>query len=618
MTEWSRCARRGCACLALAVCLLARDGWAAPAVGSDTCPARLRWTNATAGAITLDVEGVGPRRVDAGATAALCRPAGPTGYLVQGADWQFRGTVDAAAGDVRSVVLRAPGGTLSVHNRSEEPQAIAIDGAPPANLGPSESKSFGPLAAGEHRVVARSLRSAAHHGAVVLVAAGRQAVAVIPAPRSKLRLRNPLDEPSRVLVDGQPFGQVGPRAELWVVGVGPGGHAVRWQGDTSGRIADETWLADDPAARRSGAIALQVRNRTGEDLTLPRELAHVGAVLPAGATPTWSLVRGDYRLHATGVDSGLDYGFDVRADAAAAQSWRIDRPTATLRVVNRAGEPAVVSVHGARVASLGHGRETLLRVPAGRLQLRATLAGRPEPHTAGAMLLGGEQGLWTISARDTHVVVANQWPEPLDVRLDGRRAAVVAAGGDVRLPVQPGRHTVQVFQHRLGWRESVQLVVRDGDRLAAVFRPPGAAVAIDNRRAAVPATLAVDGAAIRVAAGERASLPVAAGTVHAQTESAEGVRERSDRAAAPTQQLSLPPPPLRRVQLTVVGAKDRSVSVQWNDGAPRSLGPDQRWVVGEVAADRHVVTVIDGARVVRKLVAIDGRRAAVELRIGGR
>ncbi len=601
-----------------ALTALATQAWAAPTVGTAECPARLRWTNATGGPLELDVESVGPRKVAAASTAAVCRPAGATGYLVRAAHWQYAGTLAAAAGDQRTVVLRTPGGTLTVHNRSAEAQAIRIDGAPPADLGPGQTKTFGPLPAGEHRVAAESLRSAQRWGGVVSVAPGRQAIAVVPAPRGKLKLRNPLDEPVRVLVDGQPFGQVEALGELWVVGVGPGGHAVRWQGERTSKIADETWLADDPAARRSGVIALAVRNRTGEDLQFPAELAHLGGVLPADATPTWSLVRGDYRLRATGVDSGLGYWFDVRADSPAAQAWRIERPTATLRVVNQAGQSAALRIHGAYVADIRHGTRATFRVPAGRLQLRATLKGRTEPQTAGAMLQAGEQGQWTIAASDTHIVVVNHWPEPLDVRLDGRRAALVAAGGDVRLPALPGDHHIEVFQHRLSWRESSRMAVRDGDRLRAEFRPPGAAIALDNRRGAGPATLEVDGKGVRAAAGERATLAVPAGTVHAQTEAADGNRERTDVAAAPTQQLAVEPPQRQQVSVTVVGATDRAVAVQLDDGETRKLSPGQRWVMGKVATDRHVITVTDGDRVVRKLVRFDGRRAAVELRIGSR
>ncbi len=590
----------------------------APAVGSSACPARLRWINATGAAITLDVDGVGPRALTAGATAAVCKAAGLVGYLVQTADWQFRATVDAARGDERSIVVRAPGGTLTVHNRSAEPQAIRIDGAPPADLPAGQAKTFGPLAVGEHRVAAESQRSAGRWGAGVVIQAGRQTTAIVPAPAGKLKLRNPLEEPARVMVDGQPFGQVGPRAELWVVGVGPGGHAVRWQGEVSNKLVDETWLADDPAARRSGTIALAVRNRTGEDLQLPPELAHLSGVLPADATPTWALVRGDYRLHATGVDSGLEYWFDVRKDSAASLAWRIVRPTASLRVVNQSGERASLRIHGAQVAILQPGAQGQFKVPAGRLQLAATLTSRPQPQTAGVLLQAGQQGLWTIAARDTHIVVVNRWPEPLDVRLDGRRVALVAANADVRLPVRPGDHTVEVWQHRLGWREASRLQVRDGDHLRALFTPPGAAVALDNRHGGQAAALQVDGKGVRAAAGERATLPVAAGTVHAVTESADGEREKSELAASPTQQLAVAPPPHRQVRVTVVGAADRAVSVQLDDGERRTLAAGQRWQAGALAADRHVVTVTDGERVVRKLVVLDGRRAAVELRIGRR
>ncbi|MSQ84587.1 MAG: hypothetical protein EXR77_17190 [Myxococcales bacterium] len=587
----------------------------APAL-KDECPCRLRWTNASNEPIAVDAAATGPRILAVGQTAGLCRPAGETTYLVDAGTWRYTAAAQCLVDETRTVIVRSPGGSLQVHNDTGEPQNFAVDNGTAASIAAGSAKIFGPLTVGRHALTARSQHSAQAWAGTAVIVAGRQMGVHLPKPKGKLKLVNPLAELTALLVDGRPFGQVGAHAEVWITAVGPGGHAVRWQGVDSGKIRDEVWLADDSSARRSGSLTLDVSNLTGEDIELPPELAHLGGVLPTKARTKWSLVRGDYRLHGTGRESGLDYWFDVRNVSAQQQKWRIKRPTAMLRVVNRGGETAVVLIHGANVATLRDKGVGVFRVPAGSLQLRAERMGRSEVQTAGVFLQPHDQALWTIAARDTHVVVKNEWPEVLDVRVDGRRAAQVAAGGDVRLPLKAGQHELQVWQHRLGWHETSQLQIKDGERLRAIFGPPSAAVALDNRAGTQAATLTTDGIQVQAPAGKRAVLPVPAGAVHLTTATVDGERsERSQLVAAPTQQFTLPPPARRQIQLTIIAAPDRGAVVQIDDGPARTLAAGEQWVVGQVQAREHLVIIQDGSRQVRAALKIDGRKAKVHVQL---
>lgn len=596
-----------------------------PAAAAE-CACKLRWVNAGNSPLTVTVASQAPQKLPPKAAAEWCRKAGDSadrtvGYVAAADGWQLAGTATCTTGETRTVSLQAPGGSVLVRNRTPEPQGISIDGGPPVLAQPGAEKLFGPLPAGLHRVVSRSRRSAWAWGRAVQVGAGGQVAVNLPRPSGTLKLHNPLAEPAQVLVDGAPFGLVAADAEIWLAGMGPGAHPVRWQGDTTGKFSEELYVADDPTARLSGLIRLRAINRTGEDLQLPAELANLGGKLKAKAQADWLLQRGDYRLHATGADSGLDYVFDVRKRSQADQKWTIARPTALLRVRNLAGEAAKISVHGADVAVLPHNSKALLRVPAGRLQLAARVASRAEPQRAGIFLRGHEQAQWTVAARETCAIVVNRWPEPLELRVDGRRAATLAAGGDIRVPLRPGKHTLQLRQWRTGWLETAELVLRDGDKQRAEFAPPSANVVLDNRHGSEPAGLWIDGQGKGAAAGKTAAMTTPAGTVHARTENADGSRERLIEAAVlPTQQFKALPPPRQTVDLFVVAAADRGAQVQVDDGPPRRLAAGEKWPVGPVSASDHVLTVQDNGRTVRALVRVDGNRGqlVVQLRRGGK
>jgi len=580
-----------------------------PSEASD-CSRALRWVNATGGPITVDVDGVGPRVLAAGRSARTCAPGEVVRYRVSAGGWRYRAQVEVAPRVTRTIRVRPPGGTIAVHNRLTEGVAVEVDRGEAVEIGAGRTVVIGPFEPGERDVAVRALGRAWAFGATVKVGAGRVTDLRLPRPTGRVRVTNPFAETAELAVGGRAFGDVAARAEVWVAGLGPGRHPVRWRARSGATVLQEA-LAGDLSAPRPATMEVEVDNRTGEDLDLPAALAAIGTALPRRACATWTLARADVRLRATGRESGLDYWFDARAGAATPRRWVVARPTALLRVDNRAGEPARLQVAGVDSGSLPAGASIGLRVPAGRLHLRADLPGRTDPQRAGTFLAAGEHGRWTIAARETNVTIASSWPDPLEVRFDSRRLGPLAARGELRVPVAPGDHDIEVRQPRIGWAESASVMVRDGERRTIAFAPPGAAIRVDNRHGDGDVVIAVDGAsAATAAAGGSALIEADAGVRYAEVRSGDGSRRVTATVrAAPTEQVQVAAPPRARVALTITALAPCSIAI--DGGAPRALAAGARWDVGEVDAGPHLVAVDQGGRHLRAQVDVDGARRAV-------
>ena len=600
--------------MAMATAALAAAGWAAePAVGK--CAMGVTWRNASGVAVTLDVQGKGPQKLDAGRSSRYCAPTSDVAYGVQAGAWLYAAKLQLRPGEHRTIELRAPGGTVEVLNRTEEPQAVAVDGAATVTLQAGEHRVLGPLQHGTHALVARSLRSAWVWGTTVKVRPGHTINVTLPPPRGKVRLRNPMAEAAALTIGTRPYGVVPVGGELWVVGLAAGSHAIRWTGSVLGKQVDETAVANDPDAQRSLVVQLTAINATGEDVELPVAMAAAATVLQAGTRQTWVVPRAEFRITATGRDSGLPYTFDIRKRGAAVAQWRLTRPTAIVRVHNRSGEPAVLTVHGSPVATLANGAKIVLRVPAGRLQVAAALASRPQPQRAGLMLQANQQALWVVAARETALTVHNKWPEPLELRVDGRRIGLLQANGDVRVPLAPGQHDLMVANWRLGWLERTRILLHDGENSHPTFAPPSAAAHLDNTPRKVAGELWIEnGHALDVAAGATGAVAIAPGHTFLQARDAAGQRgENSEFWSAPTEQVAVPLPPHKKVRVVVVADTAKPVNVGIDDGKSRILHPGEHWPAGEFTAATHLLTIDDNGRRISSRLTLDGRKSEVRI-----
>lgn len=584
--------------------------------GEGGCEREVRWRNRTDTALGLAIDGLTPRKIASRQTARWCAPTAIVGYAVRGSGWQYRGQVVVAAGERHTVELTAPGSSIQVINRTAEPQGIALDGDALGDVLAGESKLFGPVAVGDRHLTAHSLRSAWVWGKHLRLEHGARVDVELPSPSGVLRLLNPLAEPAQVAVDGKPLGAVARQARLAAIGLGPGAHQVRWVGVDSGVVARQVVAADDALDRRSPTVEARVANRSGEALLLPAGLRDVGLHLPAHATATWHLPRGDYGVVATGVESGLPYKLEVLSNGPAQLSWTIRRPTALVRVINESGELVKVAVPALGPLPIPAGKSALLRVPAGRLALAAHQADRDQASKVSMFLRGGEEATWRVAARETALVVANGWSEPAQLLVDGRLVGLVAGRKDFRVPVSPGEHTAELLVTRIGWRETVRVLVRDGDRRTLRFEPPGAALHLDNRGGPAELALVLDGATAATAApGAQVSVSVPAGRVAVRVTGQDGARQRQERAT-PTQQVQAQAPPHAKVKVVVTSAADRVLQVGWDGAALRTLSAGEVWQVGMLERGDHLLSVIDRGRLARALVTVHGHHAdmAIELR----
>ena len=583
---------------------------------ADGCEREIRWRNRTSTALQLAVDGLAPRVIAAGQQARWCAPGTIVGYTVQGSDWQYRGQAVVTDGERHQIDLTAPGSSIRVFNATAEPQSIALDGDAMGAVAPGESKIFGPVAVGDRHLTASSLRSAWVWGKHLKLVAGARVDVALPSPSGVVRLLNPLDEDAQVAVDGKPFGAVGRAARVSAIGLGPGAHQVRWVGMATGAVSRQVVAADDALDTKSPTVQARVSNRTGEELLLPQGLRDIGVSLPAHATATWQLPRGDYGVVAVGADSGLPYKLEVLTRGPAQLSWTIRRPTALVRVVNASGDLVKVDVPALGPLPVPAGKSALLRVPAGRLSLVARQDDREQTSKVSMFLRGGEEATWRVAAQETAVVVANGWSEPAQLLVDGRLVGPVASRNDFRVPVSPGEHTVQLLVPRIGWREQTRVRVRDGDRLLVRFEPPGAALHLDNRGGPSELELFIDGVAVVAAKpGAQARATVPAGRVAVRVAGTGGTVERQERVA-PTQQLQVLAPPHPKVKVTVINSMDHELQVGWDGAALRVLAAGEAWSGTELELGDRLLSVVDQGRSARAMVAVVGQRAAltVELR----
>lgn len=584
--------------------------------GDGGCEREIRWRNRTSIELSLHVAGLTPRKIASRQVARWCAPSAVVGYAVRGGQWLYRGQVVVAAGERHQVELTAPGASIQVLNRTAEAQTIALDGDPLGEVLAGESKVFGPVAVGDRHLTAHSLRSSWVWGKHLRLADGRRMQVELPSPTGVLRLLNPLAEAAQVAVDGKPFGAVAQGARLAAIGLGPGAHQIRWVGVDSGAVARQVAVADDALDRRSPTVEVRVANRTGEIVQLPEGLRDIGVHLADHATATWHLPRGDYGVVATGLTSGLPYKLDVLTTGPAQLTWTLRRPTALLRLLNQSGDAVKVEVPDLGPLPIPAGKSALLRVPAGRLALAAHQPHRDEPMKIAIFLRGGEEAAWRIAARETALVAANGWSEPAQLLIDGRLVGIVAARKDFRVPLSPGAYTAELLIARIGWRESVRVTVRDGDRRTVSFEPPGAALHLDNRQGAGDVELLLDGEpAGKAAAGAQIAVAVPAGRVAVRVKGPGGVQQRQERMT-PTQQVQAEVPPHQQVKVIVTSKADRDLQLAWDGAALRTVAAGETWPAGDLSRGDHVLTVVDRGRQARALVAVHGRKPtlAIELR----
>jgi hypothetical protein len=604
----------------LAACL-ASAAFAAPV---ESCKTWIVFQNPSKSPVRLEPTGESARVLGPGQTARIC-PSAPgdklTYRVVADAGWVYEGTVQLTGLQTREVPVIVPCAGVRVRNRTGEPQTLEIDGRPMGVVEDGAQRTVTQLEPGTVTVVARSARSATLTALRLNVAAGEVAEAALPAPASRMAVVNPLTELATLYVDGHAYGRIGPAAAtVDVLGLAPGMHRVRLVGVTSGDVREfeaKATLTSEPPGL-SPDIRIRVENQTGEVLELVAAMRDLGSPIALGAKAEWVVPRSAFGISATGADSGLTYRLEVQPDGPAQLDWRIERPRASVKLMNVTGESLTVHVGAWGKVEVPANAKRVVGVPAGRLALTAEAKASGRKHETGLFLEAAAQAAWSIRAEETTVTLVNGHGEPATVAVDGAVRGTIPARGELRTAVTPGKHRITFVTQWTGTRLAAELQVADGARALVGFEPPSGALHLDQRTGEHTLVVLVRGVQMaEVAPGSHAVLPVVPGRATVEVRDPKTGRSAfySD-PITPAEQVLLPKPPLVHADLEIALAGEASVTVAVDGGEVQPLKPGETLKLSGVPVGEHLIDVRVGGKSLRRRVEVRPDRPVtrVELR----
>lgn len=609
-------------CLLLAT-LLPDAGMAQP----PPCPHALSFRNDAGTSVDLQVGSLTRRVLAANVTARVCITADEAAWDVAApAGWRYGGVADLRDLAQRMIVIVAPGGSVEVINRTGDVQLIELDDASYGSVEPDETRLIGPLTVGSHRLLARGKHGREWRPLLVQATPGATLRVLLTVMPTSAAVINYAKEAAMVRIDGTPWGLLAAGTATQVLGLVPGRHQAQLVGATSGevRMLVVTAAAASQPPGQSAEIAVHVENLTGEPLHLPAGLRDFGHVLAIGASADWRLPRRTFGVTLKGEASELDYHFDFSAkDDPAERQWRIERPTATLRVENGAGEPVTVALGTVATGttadakgadgpfSLQSAEFREVVVLAGRLAVAAVTGQTSRRIAVGLFLKPGSASTWIVRAALTAVTIRNEDMESVAVRINGETRGDIAPGHELRFELPPGRHVFGLLGRRTGAVNEGVVLLRDGDVRTSTFTPPGAAVRVGNPSAAPLLVLVRGVQAAQVPEKTRVAVPVTPGRLLVEVrDPATGRTEVWSGLLVPTQQLDVEPPEAldTTIEATFQG-NARRVRVWLDDAEPTELLSGEPWRLSGVRPGDHVLHVELDGRELRRRLHVDGHRA---------
>lgn len=591
-----------------AVCVLglALDGGGALAAPTDT-PRVVRFVNDADEKVSLlvvDHAGGGQvaRVIAPGAALEIRTEAAALGWSVRGAaGWSHGGRLALDDLRRREVHIERPGGHLRVRNRSGETLSLTFDDEPLAALPADAERALGPLPAGKHTLLLQGRHTRTLFRQDVEVAPGRVREVVVRGLGPPVELSNPLDVPATLVVDRRRLGSFEPGAVVVVTGLPGGQHEVAWQGAGGRKATGSVATSADRAAGAdpmTGAVLVRVENATGEALGLPPALADLRDVaLPDGTKETIRLDARPTRLILIGERSGLTYARDLRGDEGSL-SWRIERPTATLELVNPTPEAASVVIDGRPAVQVGaQGKLRVRGVPAGQIRVAASMASG-ELIERGLRLEPEGFARWELIDKKTQLVVRSGWSEPVALTVDGAPRGRVPPHGALRIEgLKPGLHRVDVEAVVTGRKSAADVVVHATRPSDLSLQPPYGALELRNDGEHTLAVVARGKEVGRVAPGASFTHLLEPGEIAVEVRDVEtGANAPWKGRLAPGQQMPLPQPRAWRGTVYVENTSGRALEaiVDGRDATPISPGARVRFD-GLVAGARTVVLRRPGA-----------------------
>ncbi len=604
---------------------------AAETADARGCVHSLLLRNETQEVLEIQVDNSAKRQLLGLGTARTCVKQAKTTWRAEAkprADfkgWLLSGTAIVTGLRGRTVVLREPGGSVELVNHSGDAQLLTLDGSSAGKVKPGQTYLLGPIAPGDHKLLARGKHGRQWRPMELQTRAGETSRIILQPLATTTELLNHTADAVQVLIDGHSWGTLDAHQKVQLLGLMPGKHKAFLISLADGNrseltLTTTTGLAED---ERSAEVLVHVDNQSGEDLQLPAALMEFGTVVLAKHRVDWWLPRKTFGLKLKGLDSNLNYKLDMIAKQDPAEkTWVVRRPTVSLYIRNTSGEAALVAITGVGAWQLAQGQTEHSEVPAGRIAVEAELQGSNRHVKTGIWGKPGTSVSWDVRAAITAVTVHNDAREAVVIALDHFTRGQVAPGKDLRFDVQAGVHPLSVRGVRSGLLAEGTVVLRDGDvrtvhfgaidaamRLGNCAKEKGNCYKADKGRAEL--AIVVHGETLAtVAPGKRQQLPIDPGQLSVQVLDTTSQRQQVwNGQAVPAQQVELPTPTRETVTVVVELAGQSTSVVAALDDAPLVTVPAHKPAKFlAVTPGEHLLHIRYDGREIRRRVHIDGHR----------
>lgn len=574
------------------------------------------------GAVTLTVEGQNPVTIRRGRHVTFRVDAPKVRYMVSdGNDWQYTAEVGLKRVRRRTITLVIPGAHVQVINRTDEDREVLADGRRIGVLKRGKTATYGPISAGTTLLKTIGVRSRNHVAARFRSRPGGLRTVVLPAIPAGLFVVNPISNTVRVLIDHRDYGTLTGKAQLFVLGLAPGNHAVKLVDTASGRPFrfDARLAARGASAPESGAIHLTVINDTGEKLMAPAALGgYIDHPLAPDERLSVTLPKKAFRIRLTGAESGLDYHRDVDPTLRTPDLWRIERPRGQLHLTNGTGERARVHIdrHGA-IELEADAKVSIRRVPAGRLRLHVMALESKQQFKRGIQLAPNGHVSWTVTSGRSELMIVNKWAEPVELAIDGSPRGRVSPGATFRVTrILPGPHDVVALTTVSKVREVIAVLVVDGKVTRLPLRPPHASLRLDNQLDKSLVVLVRGVEVGRAAPGKVASFPVRSGRMAVEVRVVGStVSTTWFGVVAPSQQIELPNPTTGSAPVVVENTTNAPVEIRVDARAPVTIAPGAKHVAAGLTAGIHLVQVKGRGFMQRQRVRVTKGEPPVHIRL---
>jgi len=435
---------------------------------------------------------------------------------------------------------RAPlvsrGGQVTITNMTGESVEVFASGTRVGRLANGASTTVDKLAVGEVAFEAVGLQTGSHLRATFeldpsnpqswqIRPTPEQSEALKKLPTGRVEVRNRSPEPVRVFVDGEPREMVWPAAEAQYAGLAHGPHQLRAEGVRSGFVVHSQVTVSTGVSPvfevRPPSSALRVTNRSTMVALVTLE-GYGARELQPGASYTWpDLAPGTYQVEATDHAHRPLWQAEVRVKAGEVSEATVPLPPGVLAVVSDLPVPVTIVADGCRLGDIqAHGAGEFRGLPPGHTRVQAI--GPDGEVVARTRLNVPAQGQATWLAKpgsgsetaldEGSLVVVNDTPEPIMIRVDGWDRGHCAPGGKRIVPnLLPGKHLVAALGERSHDQYKASLDLSPGAEVTWKVVPGVATLAMRNLRSE-EVRLIMDGAEIgRLAPAETRDFTLPAG-----------------------------------------------------------------------------------------------------------